>query len=89
MLYKSNQLYKSTTNIDHNLNSDLSPLTLHLLPNTLLARPISTKTDKLPRIQNPIPQDNIDEFKTTFFEENAIHINDLTTILLDNQATKK
>lgn len=82
----NNDLYTSTTNNDHNLNSDHSPVTLHIPPNTLLARPIPTPI-KTRRILNPIPQENIEKLKIEIFEENSLHINDLTTILLNKQLT--
>ena len=55
----NNNLYTSTTNNDHNLNSDHSPVTLHIPPNTPLARCLPPTTVKPPRILNPIPQINI------------------------------
>ena len=78
-------LYTSNTNNDHNLNSDHSPVTLHIPPNTLLARQSPPATNKPNRILNPIPQENIEKFKTKFYEENAVQINELTNTLLNNQ----
>jgi hypothetical protein len=60
----NNTLYTSTTNNAHNLNLDHSPITLDIPPNTLLARCLPPTTDKPPRILNPIPQTNIEKFKT-------------------------
>ena len=83
----NNALYTSTINNDHNLNSDHSPVTLHIPPNTLLARCTPPTTNKPPRILNPIPQENIEKFKTEFFEENALQINELTNTLINDQLT--
>jgi len=41
--------------------------------------------DKPPQILNPIPQINIEKFKTMFFEENAFQINELTNTLNNEQ----
>ena len=68
----NNALYTSTTNNDHNLNSDHSPVILHIPPNTLLAHCMPPITDKSPKILNPIPQANIEKFKIEFFVENAL-----------------
>ena len=84
----NNALYTSTTNNDHNLNSDHSPVTLHIPPNTLLARCIPPATDKPPRILNPIPQMNIEKFKTKFFGENALQMNELTNTLSNEHITE-
>ena len=85
----NNTLYTSTTNNTHNLNSDHSPITLHIPPNTLIARDIPPTTEKPPRILNPIPQINIERFKTEFFEENAPELNEFTSTLIKNQLTKE
>jgi len=85
----NNTLYTSTTNNAHNLNSDHSPVTLHIPPNTLLARCLPPTTDKPPRTLNPIPQVNIEKFKTEFFEENALQLNDLTNTLTQDQLTSE
>jgi hypothetical protein len=83
----NNTLYTSTTNHDYNLNSYHSPIILQIPPNTLLARPTQPKINKPPRIQYPIPQDNIEKLKILFFEENSIQINELTTILMNKHLT--
>ena len=44
-------------------------------------------TDKPPRILNPIPQENIENFKTEFFVENALQLTELTNIVGNNQPT--
>ena len=81
----NNTTYTSTTNTTHTLNSDHSPVSLHIPPNTLLARNMPPTTVKPPRILKPIPQINIEKFKTEFFEENAPQINELTNTLLRDQ----
>ena len=81
-----NTLYTSTTYNDHNLNSDHSPVMLHIPPNTLLARPTPI-TNKITRILNPIPQENMEKFKIEYFEENALQINELITTLSNDQLT--
>ena len=83
----NNTLYTSTINHDHNLNSDHSPVTLHIPPNTLLARCMPQVEAKPPRILNPIPQTNIDKFKIEYFEENTLQINELTNMLRNDQIT--
>ena len=83
----NNDLYTSTTNNDHNLNSDHSPVTLHIPPNMLLVRHPPPTTDKPPRILNPIPQENIEKFKTEFFEENTLQLNHITNTLNQDQLT--
>jgi hypothetical protein len=45
--------------------------------------------DKPPRILNPIPQINIDKFKTNFFEKNALQINELANTLNNEQITEE
>ena len=37
---------------------------------------------------NPIPQENFKKFKTTFFEENAIQLNNITDLLSLDQLTE-
>ena len=76
----NNTIFTSTTNNNHNLNSDHSPVTLHIPPNILLAKP-SLPINKPPRILNPIPQANMDKFRIEYSEENALLINELTTLL--------
>ena len=83
----NNTLYTSTINNTHNLNSYHSPVTLHIPSNTLLARCMPPTTDRPPRILNLIPQVNIEIFKTIFFEENALQINELTNTLKNVQIT--
>jgi hypothetical protein len=83
----NNTLYTSTTDNDHNLNSDHSPFILHIPTNTLLARPVPI-TNTTTRILNPIPQENIEKFKIEYIEENAPQINELITILSNDQLTE-
>jgi len=81
-------LYTATTNHNYNLNSDHSPVILHIPPNTLLARPSLSIQNKPPRILNSIPQENIEKFKTQFFEENALQIHKFTTTLTNDHLTE-
>ena len=78
----NNTLYTSTTNNDHNLNSDHSPVSLHIPINTLLARQTTSTTQNTAIILNPIPLENIEAFKTKFYEKNTLQINELTNTLL-------
>jgi hypothetical protein len=80
----NNSIYTSTTNNDHNLNSDHAPVTLHIPHNKLLARQTPQTPNNTPRTLNPIPQENIEKFKTKFYEENTLSINELTKTLLNN-----
>ena len=36
---------------------------------------------------NPIPQENLENFNTEFFEENATQLNEITTLLSNNHLT--
>jgi len=83
----NNVLYTTTTNHNHNLNSYHSPVILHIPPNMLLAHPIVLVQNKPSRILNPIPQENIEKFKTQFFEEHTLQINELTTTLTNEHLT--
>ena len=64
-----------------NLNSDHLPIILHIPPKKLLARQIPPPTTNTTKILNPIPQENLEKFKTIFFEENAIQLNNITDFL--------
>jgi hypothetical protein len=64
-----------------NLNSDHYPVTLHIPPNTLLARSSPPHTSIPLRILNPIPPENLEKFNIAFFEQNSTPINTLTTLL--------
>ena len=83
----NNNLYTSTTDNDHNLNSDHSPVTLHIPPNVLVARPTPTPKQPTTRILNPIPEANIEKFKIEFFEENALQITNLNMLLSNEHLT--
>ena len=81
--------YTSTTLVETNLNSDHTPIILHIPPNKLIARqPPPPPTTCTVRIMNPIPQENLEKFKTKFFEENAIQLNNITTLLSLDQLTQ-
>ena len=83
----NNALYTSIINNNHILNSDYSPVTVHIPPNTLLARHPPPTTNKTMKILLPIPQGNIEKLKTKFFEENALQINEPTIIPIKEQLT--
>ena len=70
--------------MEQNLNSDHPPIILHVPPNTLLAWQPPPITNHTTRIKNPIPQENLKKFKTDFFEENAIQLNETTILLSEN-----
>ena len=75
-------LFTSTTLTDQNLNSDHLSIILHVPPNTLLAWQPPPITNHTTSIKNPIPQENLEKFKTIFFEGNAIQLNEMTIILI-------
>ena len=82
---QNSNIYTSTTLIESNLNSDHLPIILHIPPNILLARQPPPPTNCTTKIMNPVPQENLEKFKTIFFEENAIQLNNITNLLLLNQ----
>ena len=81
--------YTSITFVESNLNSDHLSIILHIPPNKLIARqPPPPPITRTTRIMNPIPQENLEKFKTKFFEENAIQLNNITTLLSLDQLTQ-
>ena len=80
--------YTSTTFVESNLNFDHLPIILHVPPNKLIARQPPPPITYTTRIMNPIPQENLEKFKTKFFEENAIQLNNITTLLSVDQLTQ-
>ena len=80
--------YTSTILVETNLNSDHTPIILHIPPNKLIAWHPTSPTTCTARIMNPIPQENLEKFKTKFFEENAIQLNNITTLLTLDQLTQ-
>lgn len=40
-------------------------------------------------IINPIPQENLENFNTEFFEENATQLNEITILLSNNHLTNE
>ena len=80
--------YTSITLMETNLNSDHTPIILHIPPNKLIARQPTLPTTCTARIMNPIPQENLEKFKTKFFEENAIQLNNITTLIALDQLTQ-
>ena len=71
----------------HNLNLGHSPIILHIPQNTLIVRPTQPLGSKTPRILNPVPHEHIEKFTTKFWEENANQINNVTSILKNEQLT--
>jgi len=80
----NNNIYSSTTNINMNFNSYYYPITLHIPHNTLVARPIPPTNNTETRILNPIPLENLEKFNAKFFEENFIHLDNLTATLVNH-----
>ena len=78
-------MYTSTTLLESNLNSDHLPIILHIPPNKLLARQPPPPPIRTTKIMNPIPQENLEKFKTIFFGENAIQLNNITNLLSSYQ----
>ena len=74
-------IYTSTTLLKSNLNSNHLPIILHISPNLLLGRQPPPPTTRTTGIMNPIPQENLEKFKTILFEENAIQLNNITNLL--------
>ena len=85
---QNSNIYISTTLLEPNLNSDQLPITLHIPPNKLLARQPPPPTTRTTKIMNPIPQENLEKFKTIFFEENAIQLNSITNLHSLDQLTE-
>ena len=79
--------YISTTFVESNLNSDHLSIILHVPPNKLIARQPPPPITRTTRIMNPIPQENLEKFKTKFFEENAIQLYNITNLLSLDQLT--
>ena len=86
---KNPTLYTSTTITEQNLNFDHLPITLHILPNTLLAHQPTNTPNQTTRVMNPIPQENLEKFNTKFFEENGIQLNNLSTLLSIEQLNQE
>lgn len=58
-------LYTSTTILSLSLNSDHFPVSLYILPNTIIARTSPPKPPPTPRIPNVVPSQKLHEFHTT------------------------
>ena len=82
---QNHNIYISTTFLESNLNSDHLPIILHIPPNKPLARQPPPPITPTPKIMNPIPQEKLDRFKTIFFEENAIQLNNINNLLSMDQ----
>ena len=80
----SNQ-FISTTNQTTHLNFDHLPIHLHIPPNTFIAKDPPPIPEPPPCIFNPIPQENLTEFHTLFFEQHSHQIDELTQLLEHNQ----
>ena len=80
--------YTSPTSVESNLNSDHLPIILHVPPNKLIARQPLPPITRTTRIMNPILQENLEKFKTKFFEENAIQLNNISALLSLDQFTQ-
>ena len=76
-----NNRFTSTTNINTNLNSVHYLVTLHILHNTLMARPPPLATTTQTRILNPIPPENLEKFSIEFFKGNSTRIIELIQLL--------
>ena len=85
----NNNLYTSTTNQTIHLNSDHLPIHLQIPPNTLIAKIPTTTSEPPPRILNPIPNEQLEEFRTKFFEIHSNQIEEFTQILQNNQLTNE
>ena len=85
---QNSNIYTSTTLLEPNLNSEHLPIILHIPPNKLLARQPPPPTTRTTKIMNPISQENLEKFKTIFFEENAIQLNNITDLLSLDQLTE-
>ena len=81
--------YKSITLQDQNLNSYHLPIILKISPNTLITRITQPLPSLKTIIMNPIPQENLDKFNTKFFKEHAIQLNEILTLLSNNQLTNE
>ena len=74
--------------METNFNYDRTSIILHIPPNKLIARQPPPPTTCTARIMNPIFQENLEKFKTKFCEENAIQLNNITTLLSLDQLTQ-
>ena len=82
-------IYTSITLQEQNLNFDHLPIILKIPPNTLIARVMQPPPSLITKNMNPIPQENLDKFKTIFFEKIAIRVNEITTLLSNNYLTNE
>ena len=80
--------YTFNTFVKSNLNSDHLPIILQIPPNKLISRQTPPSITPTNQIMNPIPQENLEQFKAKFFEENAIQLNNITILLSPNQLTQ-
>ena len=84
-----NQQFTSTTIQTTHLNSDHLPIQLRIPPNTLIAKEPIIPSDPPPRILNPIPEENLENFHTQFFENNSDQIDELIQLLKNNHLSNE
>ena len=84
-----NQQFTSTTIQTTHLNSDHLPIQLRIPPNTLIANEPIIPSDPPPRILNPIPEENLENFHTQFFENNSDQIDELIQLLKNNHLSNE
>jgi exonuclease III len=71
-------IFTSTTILNLKQNSDHYPITLHIPPNNIISRKhLPTPNSNKPKILNPIPPKNINQFCIKFSENNTTLINQL------------
>jgi hypothetical protein len=81
-------IFTSTTILNLKQNSDHYPITLHIPPNNIISRKhLPTPNSNKPKILNPIPPENINQFCIKFFENNTTLINQLINILQNYHLT--
>ena len=70
--------FSSTTILNCKQNSDHYPINLYIPPNNIIAKKhISTPNSNKPKIPNPIPPENINQFCIKFSENNTTLIHQL------------
>ena len=82
-------LFTFTMLMEQNLNSDHLPIILHVPPNILLARQPPPITNHTTIIKKSHSTRKSRKFKTKFFEENAIQLNEMTILLSKNHLNQE
>ena len=78
-------IFTSTTILNLKQNSDHYPITFHILSNNIISRKhLPTPNSNKPKILNPIPPENINQFCNKFSKKNKVLINQLINILQNN-----